>query len=455
MGGSQRGGQTPNIAIISGEMSGDVSGGALARELLRLRPDLRLWGIGSRQMAAAGVELLYDSAQWSAISIVETLKLYPKLRWSAFPAVVREALKRRPAAVVLIDFGAFNVKVASKLKPRGIPVLYYFPPGSWRKQGKVNPQIARVTDRIATPFPWSEERLRSVGARATFVGHPLLEIVKPTLSRVEFADRFGMDPAAPIVGLLPGSRSFEVEHNTPAMLRAAQIIREKMADAQFVFGLASPAARARVESVLKEWFTRQQDAAAQAAESDKLVERGRSALEETLGLGKRGARLVTPEGVLVSADALRTRSADGDDARWKADIPPVVLTEGMTYDVMAHSDALIVCSGTATLEAALLGTPMVILYRGSQLMELEARLLKIRPEHIGMPNIIAGRRIVPEFIQDEASPEALAEHTLRFIGDPAARGEVKASLQAVRDSLGKPGASERTARMTLELAGLI
>src|SRR5918911_659056 len=107
----------------------------------------------------------------------------------------------------------------------------------------------------------------------------------------------------------------------------------------------------------------------------------------------------------------------------------------MAYDVMAHADALMVCSGTATLEAAILGTPMSILYRGSRLMEVEYRLRRIRAsvEHIGMPNIIAGRRIVPEFIQEEATPEALAQATLRYLREPDARAETKAALLAVRD----------------------
>lgn len=454
---SRSGEACPNVAIISGEMSGDLVGGALARELLRLRPDLKLWGIGSRYMANAGVELLYNSADWSAISIVESVKIYPKLRWSAYPRVVREVLSRRPAAVILIDFGAFNVKVASRIKPRGIPVLYYFPPGSWRKRGKVNPQIAQVTDRIATPFPWSEERLRSVGANVEFVGHPLLELVKPSLSRSAFADRFGIEAGAPIVGLLPGSRGFEVEYNTPAMLGAARIIHAQLPDAQFVFGLASPAARSMVEKIVTEWHQSDElePSAHAAAALENLKDKGINVLEEKLGIGKRGAKLVTPEGVLVPADVLNKRPPGSEDGpRRKVSFPPVVLTEGLTYDVMAHSDALMVCSGTATLEAALLGTPMVILYRGSKLMYLESKLLKVRPEHFGMPNIIADRRIVPEFVQDEASPEALAEHTLRFMRDPAVRGEVKAALLAVRQSLGEPGASERTARMALQLAQL-
>jgi lipid-A-disaccharide synthase len=441
----------PNLALLSGEISGDVVGAALAKELLRLRPDLELWGMGSRHMAEAGVELLYNSGEWSAISIVETLKLYPKLRWSAYPHVVQEIRSRKPAAVILIDFGAFNVKVAYKSKEAGVPVLYYFPPGSWKRKGRVRAEVAQVSDLIATQFPWSEERLRSVGANVQFVGHPLLEIVRPSLTRAQFAERFGMDPGKPIIGLLPGSRGFEVEYNTPAMLGAARIIHKQLPGAQFVFGVASEMARARIEQALDkqvEELTRdleqRQEAAGHAAD---------------VSTDAHGARLkaVTPEGVTINADDHEFRTVARRRALQEAGrfaLPPTVLVEGLGYDVMAHSDALIVCSGTATLEAAILGTPMTILYRGSKLMELEGKILRRRPEHFGLPNIIADARIVPELLQHEASPEALAEHTLRYVSDPALKGQVKAKLQAVRDTLGAPGASERTARLALDLAGL-
>src|SRR5437016_5185674 len=143
-----------NVCLLSGEMSGDAVGGALARSLRRACPDASLWGMGSRRMAEAGVELLYDSASWSAIGVVEALKVYPELRLKVLPHVIREIDRRQPRAVVLIDFGAFNVKVARYCKARGVPVLYYFPPGSWKRAGRTNAELGRITDRIATPFRW-------------------------------------------------------------------------------------------------------------------------------------------------------------------------------------------------------------------------------------------------------------------------------------------------------------
>jgi lipid-A-disaccharide synthase len=413
-------------------------------------PDVHLWGLGSRSMAEAGVELLYDSADWSSIGFVEAVRVIPRLRLRVFPQVLSEIARRAPRAVVLIDFGAFNVRVARWCKERGVPVFYYFPPGSWRRKGGVNPEIARITDRIATPFPWSAEKLREVGANVEYVGHPLRELAQPHWTRAQFADRFYMEPGHPIIGLLPGSRGFEVEYNTPAMLGAARLIHQQIPGAQFAFGLASEAARQSVEQYL-------------AAKPDffKRVKQKSATLLDNVAPAE--ARLVTSEGFVVPGNGReksRFQEKLAAQASSKSELPPLVLVENKTYDVMAHSDVLLVCSGTATLEAALLGTPMVICYRGSKLMEAEFRLRRVKVEHIGMPNIIADARIVPEFIQHDATPETLAEHALTFLRDPAARAECKAALAQVRETLCPPDArpaesvSERVAHMVLELAGL-
>ncbi len=440
-----------NLAIISGEMSGDLVAGALAREILARRPDVNLWGVGSRNLKAAGVELLYNSADWSGIGIVQSLKIAPRLRFTAYPHVLREIARRKPAAVVLIDFGAFNVKVARWCTARGTPVMWYFPPGSWKRRGKLKDEIARITNRVVTPFPWSEERLRALRANAEFVGHPLLEIVRPSLTRAQFADRFGMEAAQPIIGIRPGSRGFEVEHNTPAMLGAARLIYKEMPDAQFVVGAASPAARKHLDALIRRDPMHKTPLEAMR----KRLEEGISELRDF----ERDDRLITNEGLVVSGSAMKSEFKKRLEQEGRRDLwLPVVLVENLTYDIMAHSDALMVCSGTATLEAALLGTPMAILYRGSKMMEMEIKLLRINPEHIGLPNIIADRRIVPEFRQHEASPEALATAILRVLRDPRARAETKEALAGVRHVLeppaNSPGSSARAAEIALELAGL-
>jgi lipid-A-disaccharide synthase len=239
-----------------------------------------------------------------------------------------------------------------------------------------------------------------------------------------------------------------VAHNFPAMLGAAHLLSGRMPGVQFVVGLASPIARQIVEQQLRQMRDRGQRAHRTAERDSALREHAR---EREKAAHRAEPLLVTPEGVTLPADACQTWRGALTHRADPFAIPPIVLTEGMTYEVMAHSDALMVCSGTATLEAAILGTPMVIVYRGSRLMEMEAKLRRVRPEHIGMPNIIAGERIVPEFIQHDAHPAALAQCTLTFLTDMEARACVRRSLERVRQTLGAPGASRRVAQMLCEM----
>lgn len=449
-----------NIAILSGEISGDLIGGGLAEALRRLEPDVELWGLGSDAMRQAGVELLYDSGEWGVISITQALMKYPYLRFSVYPNTIKALKRRRPDALVLIDFGAFNVKVARFAKAAGIPVCYYFPPGAWRREGDRGGELARITDLLAVPFEWSAERFRRLGANAVNVGHPLAERARPSMTRAGFAAEFDMDPSRPIIGLLPGSRLHEVEHILPALLDTARLIHTQIRDAQFVIGVApnlSPEIITRYltgqpelsDRLSEYWYEFAQEAGSQVR---KQVSRTANALAPQ---GQR--KLVTVEGLVVPehtlTDEIEKRERI-DRQRAKPLIPPTVLAKGLTYDVMAHSDVLITCSGTATLEATLFATPMVILYRFSKLMEFEGRLrgLHKKLKFIGLPNILADRAIVPELLQDAATPEALAQAALRLLTDVSARATVKQDLEAVRAMLGAPGASERTAKLVLELA---
>jgi lipid-A-disaccharide synthase len=452
-----------NIAILSGELSGDLIGGALARELHRLAPEAALWGLGSQSMRAAGVELLADSAAWGAIGVTEAVSKIPLLLLRIAPMVRKGLSERRPDVVVLIDFGAFNVRVARLCKQLGLKVCYYFPPGSWRRAGSSGAEMARITDLLATPFPWSAERFRSLGANAVCVGHPLLERVHPKMSRAEFATQFGMDARRPILGLLPGSRHHEIRHLMPALLGAARQIYREVPTAQFVFGLAPSIPMEE----MRRFLTQQADAAGklthlwheivQEAETKVLQPVARTAGSLT----PQGSRrvLVTAGGVLVPEEDLQKemearRRSEQMRVQAEQALPPIVLAQGLTYDVMAHSDLLLVCSGTATLEAAICETPMVIVYRGSWLLGQEWRLRggSRKIPHIGLPNILAERTIVPEFIQDAATPEAIAQAALPLLNDVETRHRVKQDLHTVREMLGAPGASERAARLVLDLA---
>jgi lipid-A-disaccharide synthase len=271
-----------------------------------------------------------------------------------------------------------------------------------------------------------------------------------------------MDAAKPIIGLLPGSRLHEIEHLMPVLLGAARIIHATVRDAQFIIGVAPGISREHIAKYLsgdrsfRDRIAEVWREFGQEAESRIIRPITRSAGVLT---GQAQRQLVTVEGVVVTEETLRDRDTANqrsDKLRSDAErvLPPIVIAKGVTSDLMANSDVLLTCSGTATLEAAAFETPMVILYRFSWLMEMEARLLglKRKIKMIGLPNILAEKMIVPELIQHDASPEAIAKNALRLLNDVEARHEAKQQLHKVREMMGEPGASARTARIVLDLA---
>ena len=446
------------IAMVAGEPSGDRQGAALLttlRALVHPRP-VEAWGIGGHFLAEAGFRLRHDSDPWAAIGIADTLPKIPGMYlvlWDMMRAISRDP----PDALVLIDAGAFNVKLARWVKKHtACPVFYYFPPSSWRKPaprrtGKSN--LATMTDRIVTPFPWSEEGLRRDGADAHFVGHPLLDLVKPTLAEEEFHTRFGLDPHRPLVALLPGSRQGEIRHILPILLGAAGEITRRIPGVQFVLALPSPGVRPLVEKLIR----REQRTGGHADRlhvlmtqaGDTLAQIAQSALTPPL------PQLATNEGWVLPPDAMpaeaRARPAPVPHGPGLA---PLVICEGLTWDALARCDLALTKSGTATLEAMILKKPMVIVYRGSWMMALEGRWRwrNLNITHIGMPNIIAGERLFAELLQDEATPQAIADLAVELLLQPDRILVLKERLQdLVRDNLGEPGGVRRAALLLLDL----
>lgn len=391
----------PSIAIVAGEASGDASGSALAAELRRLCPDVSIWGAGGPRMRAAGIELVSDFSCVGAIGVVESIKLVPRLL-GELAWLKKEFHERRPDVFVPIDFGAFNVKLGRFAREQGIPTVYYFPPGSWRRRPRNHSGLLAASDRIITPFPWSAELLSEAGADAAFLGHPLLDQVVPSMTVEQLIS--GLDPKPEttkgmrVVGLLPGSRMHEIDNILPAMLDAVLGIKDKVPySCCFIIAVGSEKAAQRVEQILK------------------------------------------------------SRNSSCED--YSKDI---YILQGRTYDVIAYSDLLISCSGTATLEAMILGTPMIIVYRGSSLMKLEYLFRKsILEQFIGMPNIVAGREICPELLGNQASPERIAELAAKYLKEPVELQKIRLALQSAREVLGAPGGTGRAARVVLEAAGLL
>lgn len=220
------------FVILSGEASGDLYGADLAEALFDRYPGCQVEGIGSSRMEAAGVTLWHDSRDWGAIGFLEGLKLYPRLKL-LLTRVFRRLRANKPDLFIPIDFGAVNVRLAKYARKHGIKTLYYMPPGSWRKWTQ-GPDLPQAADAIATPFSWSAELLSRAGARAEWIGHPLLRLSRPTLDRKTLCEQLGLSADKPIVALLPGSRKHEVSAMAPLFLKTAKLIRQKLPGAQFV-----------------------------------------------------------------------------------------------------------------------------------------------------------------------------------------------------------------------------
>lgn len=369
-----------SIAVVAGEASGDLHGAYLVRSVRRLLPDADVWGVGGTRMREMGVRLVYDSSLWSAIGIFEALKLAPRMLLILFK--IEALLKKNPPdLLVLIDFGAFNIPLGRFARKMGIRTLYYVTPGSWNRHGNFR-RLVDTADRAVTPFPWAAELLGECGMRADFFGHPLLDVVKPKLSREEFCKYVGFDADKHIVGLLPGSRSREVHHCLPAMLEAARMLHAEIPDLQFAVPL-SP--------------------------------------------------------------SVKIGEADQDAA------DHVKFIRGMAWDVLAHSRAAVVVSGTATLEAAILDCPMTIIYKGSRMSQFEYALRGKPLKYIGLPNIILDEMVCRELIQDNASPDNIFGEMNSLIGDTPKRAKMVGDLMRVKGMLGGSGAVDRTAEVALEM----
>jgi lipid-A-disaccharide synthase len=361
-----------SVVILTGEASGDLYGADLARSLQARFPKLTLYGVGGARMQAAGVHLLADSRAWGAIGVVEAAKVAPKVL-VAFQRVKRSLRRMRPDWIIPIDCGAFNVPLSCWAKAQGMRVVYYIPPGSWRRE-RQGADLPRCTDWVLTPFEWSATHLQAMGARAHWVPHPLLRLAHASESKRAFCERLGLDPFRLIIALLPGSRRHEVSALVPLYARVADQVYHKMPEVQFVVSVAPH----------------------------------------------------------FSPDWIHTLWADGSK-QW-------VPTETRSvWNLLAHADAAIVCSGTATLEAALLETPMLIVYRGNWLMNLEYRLRRrqLNLQWIGLPNLILQRSVCPEFIQEAASPEALTHALLHLLRNEDARNSQLRAFHEVRRALGE------------------
>jgi lipid-A-disaccharide synthase len=235
--------------IVAGEASGDMYGAEVARALTRLFTPVRLYGLGGQRMREAGVEMEGDISHTAVVGPFEAITYFGAL-YRIFRRIADRVEAERPDAAILIDFPDFNLRLAKRLKAAGIPVIYYISPQVWAwREGRVK-QIREVVNKMLVIFPFEEEIYRKAGMDVEFVGHPLIDMVKPTSTKEEFCKKYHLDPRKPIVAMLPGSRRKEVRYILPTLCEAAERILKEKPDTQFVLPMASGLERELIDGIV-------------------------------------------------------------------------------------------------------------------------------------------------------------------------------------------------------------
>ena len=372
------------ILISAGEASGDLYAGAVTRGIKQLNPEAEVFGMGGDCLREAGGEVLFDIKDHSLMGFVEVLKKLPDV-WKLRNAFIDLMEKRKPDVLLTIDYPGFNMRLAKLAKERGINVVYFIAPQVWAWRPGRAADVAKVTDKIACIFPFECDFYKSYGANIEFIGHPLVDTVKPSLSRKEAEELAGKRTGHPLILLMPGSREMEIQRLLPVMLDAVKILKQKRPELDFAIPRAATIAKEILE-----------DSVRQAGLNIRLI-------------------------------------------------------EGHNYDVMSVADLAIVTSGTVTLEAAMCGLGCEILYKSSPVsFWIAKRVVKI--PNIGLPNIVAGRQIEPELLQDDCTPDKIASTALELL-EPERFAQLQRDLLEVKEKLGEPGAVKRVAELVLRMAG--
>lgn len=361
--------------------------GALTRELRALDPAITVAGLGGSQFEGAGGHLIADYRGLSVTGLTEAVAKIPR-SWATLRRLVEAARRDPPDALIVVDFPDFNFTLARQVRRLGVPVVYYVSPQIWAwRPGRLK-TIRALADLVIVIFPFEEQIYRDGGVPVQFVGHPLVDLAKARAPREAFLKRIGLAPSAPTVAMLPGSRPNELRQILPTLVAAAVRIQAAIPGVQFVV--------------------------ARAPDLDDH-------LFDVLGAVGVGTGLAS-----------------------------VAMVEGETDNVLAASNLALIASGTATVQAALHDTPMVIVYRLSPLTYRLGRPLVIVDTY-GMANLIAGETIVPELIQDAFTADAVAAEAISILTDATRAARIRSGLARVRERLGGPGASRRAAEAILQV----
>jgi len=373
--------QIKKIFIVCGEPSGDLLAGNLIQKIKKIDPAIQISGVGGTYLKKSGVEIFCDIKELSVMGFFDVLKKLPKFL-QLKQLILKKIASQRPDAIIFVDFSGFNLRLAKAINRR-IPTIYYVSPQVWAsRENRIN-SIRNFISKMIVLFKFEEDFYKKRGVQAHWVGHPLLNLVQPTMEKQELLKNLGLNPAQKVIALLPGSRKQEIRKLLPIMLKAGQLINNKIPGMQFI---------------------------------------------------------------IAKAPNLDARLYQDECDKYSLNLK---IVDGKTYDCLNSADFCLVCSGTATLETAIMQKPFMIIYKMNLLNYLLYRP-QVKIPYIGMVNIVAGKKIVPEFIQFNAQPEMISRAALELLQNPAQEKEMLDSLASVKNSLGSPGAAERAARLILD-----
>lgn len=372
------------IAMVAGEASGDQLAAPLIAELKARRQPILFAGIGGPRMQAQGFESHYPMEKLSVRGYAEVLRHYGEIM-GIRRRLTKALLAERPDAYIGIDSSEFNLDVERKLKDAGIPTIHYSSPQVWAWRGWRVRRVARSVNRILVMFPFEEPLYQKIGVPVTYVGHPLADMIPMDPAKHEARLALRLPAGKLIVALLPGSRRSELQYMAESFVLAAHRFRQEVHDVHFVCPMVTRATRDMFEHAVH--------------------------------------------------------------ANQRTDLP-LTLLFGHSHEALAAADLALVASGTATLEAALFKTPMVIAYRQSPLTWALMRHMFYLP-YVGMPNVLAGEKLVPELLQDDANPAALAGALLTLLRDTQSQRRQVERFREFHHAL-RQSAAEKAATAVLE-----
>ncbi len=370
------------IMLIAGEPSGDMHGANLMHDLRKLDDSLNFIGAGGKLMKQQGLKGITDMDKLAVVGFKEVLGKLSSLK-QTFRNLSEIIEKDRPNCLILIDYPGFNLRMAKVAKQKNIPVFYYISPQVWAWGKNRIRQIQKYVDKLFVILPFEQEFYCKYQVKSEFFGHPLLDIVKPNLSKDDSLRHFNFNSKEILIGILPGSRWKEIKLSLPIMINACEIISKEIPNIQFGILVSENTDIKKIQYLLQK-----------KKQKFKLI-------------------------------------------------------KDKNYDFMNICDLLLVNSGTSTLEIAILEKPMIIIYKLSLISWLVIKML-IKIPYIGLANIVAGKKIVPEFLQFGATAPQIAKESLNILANENRIRTTKKELSEVKIKLGEPGASQKTAKAILE-----